>query len=148
MKIISSVLAASLLCCIGCYNNRTVTKEELKAKVEPVDIAVYTKGFTEYKFSRENYRIQGDSLTGFGVQVGKERMKISAYSEQLNDRSAAETLSENTSLHDSVVVSIAFADISRLVANEYNLSNTIVAIVLTVGISLGAIALLFPVHTM
>lgn len=67
-KIVSCVLVSSLLFSIGCYSPGVVTKEELKAKAERIDITVFTKDSTEYKFLKDNYRIQGDTLSGFGVR--------------------------------------------------------------------------------
>jgi len=43
-------------------------------------------------------------------------------------------------------VSIAFADITRLVVSEFNLSNTVIAIVLTVGLPLGFLLILVETH--
>ena len=145
-QLVSCILIGSLFTCIGCYSSRTVTKGELKGKVEQVDIAIYTKSFEEYKFSKENYRIRGDTLSGFGVQVGKERMTMSDYSKQTKNRPASTPISENATLQDSVVVSIAFADITRLVVSEFNLSNTVIAIVLTVGLPLGFLLILVETH--
>lgn len=67
-KVVAYVLVASLLFSIGCYSTGMVTKDEFKAKVEKDDITVFTKGYLEYKFLKENYRIRGDTLTGFGIR--------------------------------------------------------------------------------
>jgi hypothetical protein len=67
-KIIPCLLVVSLSFYIGCYSTEMVTKDELKTQVEQVDITVFTKDSVEYKFVKGNYRVQGDSLVGFGVQ--------------------------------------------------------------------------------
>jgi hypothetical protein len=68
-KIIPCLLLASLLFYIGCYNStQPITKDELKAEVE-YDINVFTKDSLEYRFYKGNYSIQGDTLSGTGVQV-------------------------------------------------------------------------------
>jgi len=46
-----------------------ITKRELIAKPEQVDITVVTKDSSEYKFLKDNYRIQNDTLIGFGLQT-------------------------------------------------------------------------------
>ena len=69
-KIVSCVLVASLSFCTGCYSTEMVSKDELKAKDEPVDITIFTRDSLEYKFSKENYRIQGDTLSGYGMRTG------------------------------------------------------------------------------
>ncbi len=110
-KVVSCVLVSSLLFSIGCYSTRTVTKEELKARNEQVDITVWTKDSLEYRFSKKHYRIQGDTLTGFGVQVRS-----------------------NTSPRDSVVIFIALADVTSLKTEELDLGGTIIVIGLPVGL--------------
>ena len=110
-KTISFVLIVSLSFSIGCYNNQTSTKEELTptakekltAEVEQHDITILTKDSREYQFSKENYRIQGDTLTGFGVQ-------------KINDNEGR--------FHGS----IALADITSLKTTEFSLTKTLLAI--------------------
>jgi hypothetical protein len=67
-EIVSCVLVASLMLCVGCYNTELVTKEGLKARTEQCDITVSTKDSLDYTFLKDNYRIQGDTLTGYGVR--------------------------------------------------------------------------------
>ena len=62
------MLLASLSFYIGCYSTEMVSKDTLKAKVEQVDITVFMKDSLVYKFSKENYRIQGDTLSGYGIR--------------------------------------------------------------------------------
>jgi hypothetical protein len=127
MKIISSLLIASLLFCVGCYSNQTITseelnttvKEELKAEVEQRDITVFTKDSLEYEFSKEHYRIQGDTLSGFGIQTirGKE-VRFQG--------------------------SIPFADIASVKTTEFSLAQTLVAIGLPV-VAVGAFFIAFAI---
>jgi hypothetical protein len=122
-KIISCALVASISFSIGCYNTQTITreqlqattKEELKAKADKDDITVFTKGSLEYEFSKGNYRIQGDTLIGFGVQT------IDG-----NDRP----------FHGA----ISFADITSLETEKFNLGITILAIGLPVGLVVGLLS--------
>ena len=109
-KIISCVLVSSLLSSIGCYNTQTITREQfqattmerLSAESEQFDITICTIDSLEYKFLKDNYRIQGDTLTGFGVQTmgGTERRFQG---------------------------SIAFADITSVKTEEFSLAKTIIA---------------------
>ena len=69
IKTISCVLVASLLFYIGCYSTQPITKDELKATVEHDDINVITKDSLEYRFYQGDYGIQGDTLSGTGVQI-------------------------------------------------------------------------------
>jgi hypothetical protein len=123
MKIISCVLVASLSFSIGCYNNDTITreklnpitKEELRAEVEQLDITVFTRDSVEYKFLKGNYRVQGDTLIGFGVQtIGGDDRPFHGY--------------------------VSFADITSLETEEFSLAKTLIAIGLPVG---AAVAFLF-----
>ena len=116
-QIISCVLVASILFSIGCYSTGMVTKDEFKAKAEKDDITVLTKESLEYKFSKGNYRVQGDTLSGSGVRV-----------------------SANRSARDSVVTSIAFADITLLKTEEFDLTNTIL---FCVGVGMGGVCLFY-----
>ena len=102
-KIVSCILIASLSLSIGCYSNQTITKEELKTRAELDDITVYTKESLSYDFPKENYRIQGDTLSGFLVQ-----------------RSAT------TGIFESFVVSIAFADITSIEVEKFSVLKTII----------------------
>jgi len=62
------VLVGSLLLSFGCYSTNTVTKEDLKGKVGQVDIIVFTKDLYQYNFSKEDYRVRGDTLSGTGIR--------------------------------------------------------------------------------
>jgi hypothetical protein len=63
-KIVSCLLLASFF--IGCYSPVAVSKNELKGRAEQADIIVVTKDSVEYTFLKDNYRIQGDTLSGSG----------------------------------------------------------------------------------
>ncbi len=65
-KIVSCLLVVSLSFYIGCYSTEMVSKEELKAKRHQVDVTILTRDSLEYRFSKENYSIQGDTLAGYG----------------------------------------------------------------------------------
>jgi hypothetical protein len=119
-KIVSCVLVATLSFSMGCYSNQTMTreqltptaKEELKSNVEERDVTVLTKDFSKYKFLKGDYRIQGDTLKGFGVRIigGDDRP------------------------FDG---SISFADIAALETEEFDLTATLIAIGLPVGLVVG-----------
>jgi hypothetical protein len=127
MKFISALLIASLLVSVGCYNNQTIVKEDLdKATVEKLrsevgqrDIVLFTKDSLEYHFSKENYRIKGDTLTGFGVQTFGEQEK---------------------GFHGS----ISFADVTSLKTSEFSLGNTLFAIGLPL-VAVGGFFLAFAI---
>jgi hypothetical protein len=124
-KIVSCVLLASVSFYVGCYNNQTITREELNAiskedlntKVEQRDITVFTKDSLEYRFSKENYRIQSDTLTGIGVQM------IGGNDNRFHGR-------------------IPIADITLIETEAFDLTGTIIAIGLPVGL-VGGLLLLF-----
>ena len=113
-KIISCVLVASLLFSVGCYSTGIVTKEELKAKPKPVDIVVCTKDSLTYRFSKEQYHIQGDTLSGSGIQIRA-----------------------NTVVGDSVDVSLSLADIVSIEAREYRSGRTAL-----LGLAIGLVVLI------
>ena len=102
-KIISCVLVASLLFSVGCYGTGIVSKDELKAKPKQVDITVYTKDSLEYRFSQGTYHILADTLSGSGVRLSASRS-------------------------DSVVASIALADISSIETSEFSYVKTFLLI--------------------
>lgn len=116
-KIVSCVLVATLSFSMGCYSSQTITreqltpaaKEELKVEFEGSDITVFTKDSSEYKFLKGDYHIQGDTLQGIGVQTlgGEERP-----------------------FHGP----ISFTDIASLETEEFDLTATIIAISLPVGL--------------
>lgn len=109
-KITLCVLISFLVFSIGCYNTQTITreqfevttKEELKARCEQLSITVITSDSLEYKFDKGNYRIEGDTLSGFGDQVlgGTDRRFQG---------------------------SISFAGITSLKTEEFSLAKTIIA---------------------
>jgi hypothetical protein len=110
-KIVPWFLVASLLFYIGCYNTEMVSKEGLKARVEQYNITVSTKDSLEYKFLKDNYRVQGDTLTGFGVR------KSNNFSDIVLD------------------ASLPFADITSIETKEFSLGKTFL---LCSGVGLGA----------
>lgn len=69
-------LLASLLLTVGCTNNDTIMREQLNAErkrklrdgADQFDVQALTDSL-EYRFSKGNYRVQGDTLAGFGVQT-------------------------------------------------------------------------------
>ena len=67
-KCVARVLVASLVLSIGCYSTNMVTKEDLKGKVGEADIIVFTKDLSQYTFSKEDYRVHGDTLSGAAVR--------------------------------------------------------------------------------
>jgi hypothetical protein len=110
-KIISWVLVASLFFSIGCYSTGMVTKDELKAKTDKDDITVFTKDSSEYRFLKENYSIEGDTLTGFGVRKW------------------------NMSSDIVLDASLSFADIDSIESKEFDATKTIL---LCGGVGVGA----------
>ena len=100
-KIFSCALVSSLLFSIGCYSLREVTKEELKAKAEQVDVTVFTKDSIEYKFLKDNYGIRGDTLSGFGVRR------------------------RNTSTDIVLDVSLSFADVTSIHSEKFDLMKSL-----------------------
>jgi hypothetical protein len=114
-KIVSCVLVASLSFYIGCYSTEMVSKDELKAKVEQLDITIFTKDSLEYKFSKENYRIQGDTLSGYGIRRW------------------------NVSTDVIFDASLPFADIDSIETREFDPTRTIV---LCGGIGLGVVLII------
>jgi hypothetical protein len=119
------VLVSSLLFSIGCYSTVMMTKEELKAKVEQADITVWTRDSLKYEFSKGNYHIQGDTLTGSGVRVGVNKSTHKQYKQ------------------NSGVTSIALADITSIETSEFSSAKTVLLI-----IGLGGVLLvtLWAVH--
>jgi hypothetical protein len=121
-EIISCVLVASLSFSTGCYSTGMVGRDEFKAKAEQVDITVFTHDSSEYKFLKENYHIQGDTLTGFGVRKW------------------------NMSSEIVLGASLSFADIDSIESKEFDATKTILV---CGGVGLGTgliIYLLFFSH--
>jgi len=61
---------------IGCYSTDTATKEDLASKAALANISVYTKHSEEYDFSKGNYRVQGDSLTGYAIRRKNDSTEV------------------------------------------------------------------------
>ena len=97
-RVISCLIVASLSVYKGCYSTETFTKEELQAKVEQVDITVYTKGSLRFEFPKGFYRIQGDTLLAFGVQLRRDTVP-----------------------YDSLVTAISFSDITSIETETFSL---------------------------
>ena len=108
------MLVASLGFNIGCYNTAMVSKDELKARVEQVDISILTNDSLEYKFSKGNYRIQGDTLSGYGIRRG------------------------NVTTDVVLDASLPFAQVHSIEIREFDLAKTIF---LCAGIGLGGVLL-------
>ena len=119
-KVSSYIAVLSLSFSIGCYSNQTITrdqldtmsKETLKAKFEQLYITVLTNDSLEYKFLKDNYRIQSDTLVGIGVQT---------------------SLDNDERFHGS----IPFANIASLRTREFDAAATMVAIGIPVGLAAG-----------
>ena len=114
-KIVSCVLVASLSFSIGCYSTEMVSKDEIKTRIDPVDITIYTKDSLEYKFSKECYRIQGDTLSGYGIRT--------------SNRSSSIVLD----------ASLSFADITSIETRQFSLIRTIL---LCAGVGLGTVLII------
>ncbi|HMK39652.1 MAG TPA: hypothetical protein VK569_09945 [Bacteroidota bacterium] len=108
---VSGTMAAFLSLFVGCYSTGTVTREELieKTQTDQADITVHMKDAREYKFSRMNYRIEGDTLFGLG------------------------RLSSVPPVPDSVVTSISFADMSSIETERFDLAVTFIVIAVPVA---------------
>jgi hypothetical protein len=77
-KVVSSVLLVSLSFYVGCYTTEPVTKQELIAQGEKVDIAVYTHTSLRYDFPGGYYRVRGDTLSGI-VPVRRDLFSEARY---------------------------------------------------------------------
>jgi hypothetical protein len=91
---------------MGCYTHTPVTKDELRANVAQ-DITVFTKDSLEYNFSKGNYSIRGDTLSGIGIK------RIGGW---LTDRD----------YHGTILL----ADIASLKTEECDLAGTMLCIVI------------------
>jgi hypothetical protein len=67
-KIVSLLLVATHSFYIGCYSTEVVSREELKTRVDQVDIGIFTRDSLKYEFAKGNYRVQGDTVSGYGIQ--------------------------------------------------------------------------------
>lgn len=113
------MLAASLSFSIGCYSTELISNDELKAASGQVDIIVFAKDSSGYEFAKGNYRIAGDTLSGYGIRKQKSSTEV---------------------IFDA---SVSFAAIDSIKTRELDLPRTIA---LCGGIGLGVlviIALLF-----
>lgn len=108
----SIALYCSLLFSIGCYSTVVVTKEEFILKGERADVTLISKDSIEYKFLEGNYRLQGDTLKGFGVR------RRQMFSDIVLD------------------ASLPLADISSIEAEEFNSTKTLL---LGGGVGIGAL---------
>ena len=115
-KIVSCVLVALLMFCLGCYSTVMVTKEEFKAKAKQDDITLFTKDSLEYKFLKENYRVRGDTLTGFGVRRS------------------------NMSSDIVLDASLSFADVVSIETKEFDAAKTTL---LCCGVGVGAALIVY-----
>ena len=75
-KIIAYILLVSFSLSFGCHNTSELSKDDListpttdlKTKCEGFDVTVSTSNSGKYNFSKDNFRIHADTLTGFGTQ--------------------------------------------------------------------------------
>jgi len=109
-NLVACVLVSALFCLIGCHSTDTLTTEELKRNAGLLDIVVITKDLSQYNFSKENYRIHNDTLSGAGTR------------KRIQDDETA------------IDASIAFADIALIESREVSSVKTILAVG---GIGLG-----------
>jgi hypothetical protein len=100
-NVIFGLSVASLVTFAGCYTTEMMTAEGLKARTEPVDITVFMKDSCEYRFAKENYRIAGDTLSGYGIRK--------------------RNLSTDVVLH----ASCALAECDSIEGREFNLTRTV-----------------------
>lgn len=114
------MLLASLSMCIGCYNIEMTSKEGLKVQEEQLEIHVVTKDSVQYKFLPENYRIQGDTLSGLGVRT----------------RDASSDIVFDARL--------PLGDLTSIETREFNITRTIVTLIGIGGVSFVIVKLLFP----
>lgn len=117
---VSCMFLASLSLYTGCYNNETITrggltppkKAALIAEGEHLDIKVFTGDDREYKFLKGNYRIQEDTLKGFGVvTVNGEEKPFQGF--------------------------IPFGNVTQLETEEFSVTKTVIAIAIPVGLMVG-----------
>ncbi len=89
-KLISVILAVSLLNLTGCYSTELLTSSEIEIleKDDPDNIMVKTKSFQRYYFARTDYYIKNDTLFGnekasFGKDLIFERKIPLSYIESI-----------------------------------------------------------------
>lgn len=73
---LASVMLAFLPMWSGCYNIESATRDSITTQEEQLEVRVLTKDSVEYRFLGENYRIQGDTLSGFGVRTRSDSSEI------------------------------------------------------------------------
>ena len=110
-KTVSCLLVGSLSFSVGCYTGVTVKKEELPKSVGESDIIVHTRDSLEYRFSGENYRVHGDTLSGYGIRRGRVLVE------------------------EALVASLPFAAVDSLEVQKFDAGRTIL---LCGGIGIGA----------
>jgi len=134
-KIVSCLLVASLCFSTGCYSTAVVSKDELKATGDQIDITVYTNGSElttkderaittadmneplRYEFPQGFYHVRGDTLIGLVPQ------RRDLYSEGRSDSSRT--------------VNISFAKISSIETERFSLGLTIAAIAIPLALAGG-----------
>jgi|GEM_PF-4871060 hypothetical protein len=129
-QIVSCAFVVSLLFSIGCYSTEVVMKEELKAKAEQMDITVVTKDSLKYEFSKKRYRVQGDTLIGWSRVLTAPSSTSLSFQETVALLESGHSISANTYTRDSVVTSIALADITSLKTDQFDLAGTIICVIL------------------
>jgi hypothetical protein len=73
---LASAMLAFLPMWFGCYNIESATRDSITTQEEQLEVRVLTKDSVEYRFLGENYRIQGDTLSGFGVRTRSNSSEI------------------------------------------------------------------------
>jgi hypothetical protein len=119
MKAIVFTIPVILASCIGCYSSNVISKEEFLSQSEQTDITVFTKDSSEYEFSKDQYRIAGDSLSGLAMLT-----KPNAFGPE------------------GFKGSIAIADIAQVEREEFSTARTVL---LVGGIGLAAAAIIVVV---
>ena len=112
-KIVYFVLIASLSFSIGCHSTTPIMKEELNATVEQ-DITVTTKDSLQYRFYNGDYSVQGDSLSGTGIQMIDGRLTYMRF-------------------HGSLPLS----EITTLTAEKFSAGKTTAAILIPLAVAVG-----------
>jgi hypothetical protein len=63
------ILCAFLPAAIGCYSTGPIAKDQLVAQAPETEITLFAKDSVRYTFAGENYRIHGDTLSGYGIKT-------------------------------------------------------------------------------
>jgi hypothetical protein len=69
LRFISRLLAFSLLVYCGCHTTGIMSRDGLRSGDNGADITVFARDSLQYRFSGENYHVQGDTLTGYGMRI-------------------------------------------------------------------------------